>query len=127
MPSDAVLDSGLRRTVFVDLGNGYYEPRAVETGWRAGGRVEISHGLAAGDRVVVAGNFLIDSESRLKAAAAGIRSEPARDPVCGMDVDQADARREGLFSVHQARTHYFCSQGCRKDFEASPAKYVGGQ
>ena len=34
VPADAISDSGLRKTVFVDLGNGYFEPRLVETGWR---------------------------------------------------------------------------------------------
>jgi membrane fusion protein, copper/silver efflux system len=125
VPADAVLDSGVRQTVFVDRGEGHYEPRAVQTGWRSGDRVEIRDGLVAGERVVIAGNFLIDSESRLKAAAAGIRGEPARDPICGMDVDQAGARREGLVVVHQGRARYFCSRGCKADFEASPAKYAG--
>ena len=44
VPADAVLDSGLRKTVFVDRGNGYFEPRAVETGWRWASRVEIVRG-----------------------------------------------------------------------------------
>src|ERR1035438_3561759 len=68
IPADAVLDSGLRKTVFVDRGNGYFEPRAVETGWRSGDRVEIVHGLEVGERIVVSGNFLIDSESRMQTA-----------------------------------------------------------
>ena len=72
VPVEAVLDSGERRTVFVDRGNGYLEPRQVETGERADDRVEILKGLKAGDRIVVSGNFLIDSESQLKAAAAGM-------------------------------------------------------
>ena len=41
VPVDAVVDSGLRRTVFVETGAGFFEPRAIETGWRAGNRVEI--------------------------------------------------------------------------------------
>ncbi|MBI1789359.1 MAG: efflux RND transporter periplasmic adaptor subunit, partial [Acidobacteria bacterium] len=65
VPSEAVLDTGLRKTVFVDRGNGYLEPRQVETGERVGDRVEIRKGLKAGERVVVSGNFLIDSESQL--------------------------------------------------------------
>ena len=67
----AVLDSGLRKTVFVDRGNGYLEPRLVETGERLGDRIEIRKGLEPGERIVTSGNFLIDSESQLKAAAAG--------------------------------------------------------
>jgi RND family efflux transporter MFP subunit len=72
VPSDAVLDSGLRKTVFIDLGDGYFEPRAVDTGWRFGDRVQITRGLMPGERVVTSGNFLIDSESRLKAAISGM-------------------------------------------------------
>ncbi len=69
VPVDAVLDSGLNQRVFVDRGNGTFEPRAVQTGWRFGDRIEIAKGLAAGERVVASGTFLVDSESRLKTAA----------------------------------------------------------
>lgn len=72
--SEAVLDSGLRQTVFVDLGDGHIEPRTVKTGARLGDRVEIVSGLRAGERVAVSGNFLLDSESKLKAAARGTTS-----------------------------------------------------
>jgi membrane fusion protein, copper/silver efflux system len=72
LPVDAILDSGLKKTVFVDLGEGLFEPRQVETGWRFGGRVEIVTGLRAGERIVTAGTFLLDSESRMKLAAARI-------------------------------------------------------
>ena len=47
------------------------EAREVETGWRFGDRVEIVKGLTAGDRVVVAGTFLLDSESRMRRSAPG--------------------------------------------------------
>jgi RND family efflux transporter MFP subunit len=67
VPADAIVDSGLRKTVFVDRGNGSFEPRLVETGWRAGDDVEVTKGLTAGERIVVSGTFFIDSESRMKA------------------------------------------------------------
>ena len=70
MPSEAVLDTGDRQTVFVDLGNGYLEPRRVVVGERFGDRVAITKGLSADERVVASGTFLIDSESQLKAAAS---------------------------------------------------------
>jgi Cu(I)/Ag(I) efflux system membrane fusion protein len=69
VPADAVVDSGLRKTVFADRGDGTFEPRSVETGWRFGGRVQIVHGLNAGESIVVAGTFLLDSELRMHAAA----------------------------------------------------------
>jgi Cu(I)/Ag(I) efflux system membrane fusion protein len=64
VPAEAVLDTGLKKTVFVDRGNGYIEPRQVETGERIGDRIEITKGLTASERIVISGNFLIDSESR---------------------------------------------------------------
>jgi Cu(I)/Ag(I) efflux system membrane fusion protein len=68
VPAEAVLDTGARQTVFVDRGNGLLEPRQVEIGERLGDRIEIRKGLKSGERIVVSGNFLIDSESQLKAA-----------------------------------------------------------
>ena len=66
MHADAVIDSGTTKHVFVALGDGQYELREVETGWQEGDRVEIRGGLKAGERVVTAGAFLLDSESRMK-------------------------------------------------------------
>ncbi|MGB7758841.1 MAG: efflux RND transporter periplasmic adaptor subunit [Bryobacteraceae bacterium] len=70
-PESAVLDSGDRQVVYVDLGNGNLQPRPVRVGERAGGKVEILEGLKAGERIVTSGNFLLDSESQLKAAGGG--------------------------------------------------------
>ena len=88
VPADAVLDTGDRQTVFVDLGDGYLEPRQVVVGERFGDRVTITRGLSAGERVVASGTFLVDSESQLKAAASGMGapqhehgSAPAAKPV----------------------------------------------
>jgi Cu(I)/Ag(I) efflux system membrane fusion protein len=68
IPESAVLDSGKRQLVLIDLGGGTFEPREVELGARGDGYVEVVKGLAAGQQVVVNGNFLIDAESNLKAA-----------------------------------------------------------
>ena len=123
VPADAVVDSGVRKTVFVDRGNGYFEPRRVETGWRFDDRVEVVKGLMPGERIVLSGNFLLDSESRMKAAAMGIFA-PAQDPVCAMEVDEGKARSAGRVAVHRGETYFFCSDLCKKQFDASPAKYV---
>jgi membrane fusion protein, copper/silver efflux system len=72
VPSEAVLNAGERQTVFVDRGNGYFEPRQVKTGEREGDRIQIFSGLRQGERIVTSGNFLIDSESQMKAAASGM-------------------------------------------------------
>ena len=72
VPADAVLNAGERQSVFIDRGNGYLEPRQVKTGDREGDRIQILSGLSGGERVVTSGNFLIDSESQMKAAASGM-------------------------------------------------------
>jgi RND family efflux transporter MFP subunit len=72
VPAEALLDAGERKTVFVDRGDGFFEPRQVTTGERDGSRIQILSGLRAGERIVTSGNFLIDSESQMKAAAAGM-------------------------------------------------------
>jgi Cu(I)/Ag(I) efflux system membrane fusion protein len=66
IPSDAVINTGLRQIAYVDKGDGMFEPREVVTGVRAGELVEITEGLKPGDRVVSSANFLIDSEAKLK-------------------------------------------------------------
>jgi membrane fusion protein, copper/silver efflux system len=71
VPVNAVLNSGLRQTVFVDRGNGFLEPRAVRTGQQFNDRVEILEGLQPGERIVTSGTFLVDSESQLQSAAQG--------------------------------------------------------
>lgn len=67
VPDSAILDTGTRRIVFVDKGGGLFEPREVRVGPRAGGRAQILSGVAEGERVVVRANFLLDSESRMRA------------------------------------------------------------
>jgi RND family efflux transporter MFP subunit len=125
VPHDAVLDTGLRKIVFVDRGQGYFEPRRVTTGWRRDGRVQVVDGLSEGDRIVVSGAFLLDSESRMKAAAVGARREEAEhDVVCDMDVDPVKARSAGRVSTQAGHTYYFCSDGCKKAFDARPAAYA---
>lgn len=72
---DAVLDSGARKVVFVYRGEGRLEPREVTTGLRAGGLYEITSGLSEGDSVAAGANFLLDSESRLRASIAAAISD----------------------------------------------------
>lgn len=68
VPSSALIDNGSRKVVIVAQGEGRYEPRDVKIGKSGDGLVEITNGIADGDRVVVNGNFLIDAESNLQAA-----------------------------------------------------------
>lgn len=124
VPADAVLDAGLRQTVFVDRGNGYFEPRVVQLGERSGEQVQVVNGLMAGERIVVSGNFLLDSESRMKLAAAGVHGAPTQDPVCGMAVDEQKARAAGRFAEHDGKTYFFCCDSCKDEFTAAPAKFL---
>ena len=66
LPSEAVVRSGLRNTVFVERAAGVFEPREVEIGRRLGDRIEIARGLSSGERIIVSGTFLLDSETRMK-------------------------------------------------------------
>ncbi len=124
VPVDAVRYSGLRKTIYIDLGKGFFEPRDVETGLRSGDRVEIVKGLAPGERIVVSGNFLIDSESRMKAQAAGIYGTAQKDPVCGMDVDETKAAAAGRASEYGGTRYYFCSETCKQHFEKDPERFL---
>ena len=124
VPVDAILDAGTSKTVFVDRGSGFFEPRNVRTGWRYGDRVQIVEGLMPGERVAVSGTFFIDSESRMKLAAAGAHKTKSRDPVCGLDVHESTAMMTGNTSVAQGKTYYFCSDQCKRDFDANPAEWT---
>ena len=71
VPDSAILDTGTRRVVLIDLGAGRFEPRTVKLGMHADGYVEVLGGLRAGETVVVKANFLIDAESNFKNALSG--------------------------------------------------------
>jgi Cu(I)/Ag(I) efflux system membrane fusion protein len=69
VPEEAVIDTGTRKIVYVDKGEGNFEPREVVTGLRADKMVEVLQGLKEGDRVASSANFLIDSEAQLRGVA----------------------------------------------------------
>lgn len=71
VPEEAVLDSGERQIVYTIKNGSIFEPRNVVVGQRAEGYLEILTGLKAGEKVVTSGNFLIDSESKLKSTGGG--------------------------------------------------------
>jgi Cu(I)/Ag(I) efflux system membrane fusion protein len=66
IPDDAVIDTGTRQIVYVDRGEGNFEPRQVTLGLRAEGMREVLKGLKAGDRIAASAAFLIDSEAQIK-------------------------------------------------------------
>jgi Cu(I)/Ag(I) efflux system membrane fusion protein len=73
VPTEAILDSGERQLMFIHLGEGRLEWRMVKLGVRAGDWVEVLEGLKEGEHIVTSANFLIDSESQLKAAVGGMK------------------------------------------------------
>jgi RND family efflux transporter MFP subunit len=97
VPTDALVDSGTRKQVFVELSDGVFQPREVQVGARFGDRVQIVKGLEEGENVVSSGTFLIDSESRLKASPAAVgkpQSENADDGRTPVKVQRASASSE---------------------------------
>jgi membrane fusion protein, copper/silver efflux system len=140
IPVDALIDTGREQRVFVERSNGVFEPRLVQTGWRLGDRVQVVHGLSEGERVVSAGTFLVDSESRLKSGPSSA-SEPQRektplqatpangvalgakevkDPACGMGIDPAKSVKDGNTLTRDGVTYYFCSDRCKRKFSQEP-------
>jgi Cu(I)/Ag(I) efflux system membrane fusion protein len=134
VPVDALVDSGTKSRVYVETGEGIFEPREVETGWRSEERIQILQGLRPGERVVAAATFLIDSESRLKTPASGSASlrasdrpaaihlssavvKTASDPRCGMPVDPAEAAASANTIDYRGTTYYFCSRRCKQAFQ----------
>jgi RND family efflux transporter MFP subunit len=73
IPQEAVLDSGDKQYVFVVHNEGVFEPRTVQLGAKFEGKVAVLSGLKTGETIVTSGNFLIDSESRLKSAMGGMK------------------------------------------------------
>lgn len=70
VPKEAVLETGLRQLVFMDRGQGRYEPASVKLGRRSQDSVEVLEGLNEGDRIVTSANFLLDAESKLTSASS---------------------------------------------------------
>ena len=135
IPIDAVIDSGRQQRVFLEKTNGVFEPREVHLGWRLGDRVEVVGGLKEGDRVVSAGTFLVDSESRLKLGQPAPKEEQhekvlpksnggksttvraqVKDASCGMMIDAEEAKAAGRTVQRGGATHYFCSDNCKRKF-----------
>jgi len=88
-PAEAVVDTGEAHYLFVAKQGGHFEPRMVKVGAHVKDRVEILSGVAEGETVVTTGNFLIDSESRLRAAIDGQTSAESAAPssTCTTEFD----------------------------------------
>ncbi|MBZ5527404.1 MAG: efflux RND transporter periplasmic adaptor subunit [Acidobacteriia bacterium] len=112
IPASGVLQSGTRSIVFVDHGGGSLEPREVELGQQAGSDYVVNKGVKAGERVITAANFLIDSESQLQAlmgpltpaapaATAGPEKAAQENVQAHFSTDPATPRKgSNLYRVH---------------------------
>jgi len=81
VPTEALIPTGERTVVIVAQPDGRFAPADVETGAERGGRTEIRRGLAAGQKVVVSGQFLVDSEASLRGALSRMGADPAPAPA----------------------------------------------
>ncbi|HSB18880.1 MAG TPA: efflux RND transporter periplasmic adaptor subunit [Anaeromyxobacteraceae bacterium] len=97
VPTEAIVDTGETQYVFVTRAGGRFEPRRVRIGARAEGKVQVLEGLAAGETVVTTANFLVDSESRLRAAVEAFtpHDEAAEDEAAEHGPGRGDPAPSG--------------------------------
>ena len=132
IPQEAVLDTGMGKTVYVEAADGVFVPRAVQLGPSIDNRVVVLKGLQEGDRYVASGNFLVDSESRLRGTplvasvsnVTNTASSLAKDPVCGMPLNDAQVRSTQHEESYRGEKFHFCSDNCQKKFRKDPAHYA---
>jgi Cu(I)/Ag(I) efflux system membrane fusion protein len=94
VPAEAIVDSGVSQRVYVEIGEGTFEPRRVEIGDRFGDRVQVLEGLSEGEKVVASGTFLVDSESRMRPLTSARDASPAHrsDDSNVRELERASAR-----------------------------------
>ena len=83
IPADAIINSGTKTIVFVALGAGKFQPREVKVGDSDGQFAEVVEGLSASEQVVTRANFLVDSESRLRASLGALDAQGGKPPAGG--------------------------------------------
>jgi Cu(I)/Ag(I) efflux system membrane fusion protein len=96
VPSEAVIQTGQRRIVIIQLDDGKFQPTDVETGTEANGQIEIRKGLSAGQKVVISSQFLIDSESSLKGTTARMADAPAARQPAAAQTHHGEAKVEAI-------------------------------
>ena len=89
VPDEAVLDSGLRKVVFLDKGDGRFVPAEVKIGNKFDGYYEVLAGLSPGERILASAGFLLDSESRLKEAMGAMAGMAGHGEMKGMETKAA--------------------------------------
>jgi Cu(I)/Ag(I) efflux system membrane fusion protein len=98
VPASAVIDSGRRQVVLVQMSEGRFEPREVKLGQRGDDFIEVRDGIKAGDAVVTSANFLIDAESNLRAAVGAFKAE-AKEAPAGKTAAQVGHQASGTLDT----------------------------
>jgi Cu(I)/Ag(I) efflux system membrane fusion protein len=111
VPDSAVIDSGTRRIVLVQLQEGRFEPREVKLGARGDRHVQVLEGLKEGEQVVVAANFLIDAESNLRAAIGGLGSQTAQGGSASPSAGSSPAVASPAVASNQAAASGYNARG----------------
>ncbi len=101
VPESAVIDSGTRRIVLIQVGDGRFEPREVKLGARSDKYVEVLDGVGEGESVVVSANFLIDAESNLTAAISGMSARSEASTVSNTVPNSAPAATPMVADPHK--------------------------
>jgi len=98
IPDEAVLDSGIRKVVFIDKGEGRYAPAEVKLGGKFDGYFEVLSGLSPGERIIASASFLLDSESRLSEAMGAMAGMP------GMDMGETQKKAPAAATVTEKKS-----------------------
>ena len=105
VPSEAVIRTGKRAVVIVRKGGGAFEPREVQLGVDLGEEIEVTRGLSEGEEVVSSGQFLIDSEARLRSVLGNLSSAPAAPFASGAATPAASAATAGSAAAAPKGAH----------------------
>ena len=147
IPAPAVIDTGDRQVVFVERGAGMFDGLEVTLGRRCGDHYPVVRGLDPGDRVVTAGAFLLDAETRLNPALAasyfGAGSRPtrptltppspassederliARQKLCPVTDEPLDSMGGPVKVVVNGRPVFICCKGCERELRGDAKKYL---
>jgi hypothetical protein len=105
VPNQSIIRSGERNIVIVSLGGGYFEPREVKLGVESDGLVQVLEGLKEGEKIVVSSQFLIDSESNLKAAIQQMSGHQGMDMSQAFEKDKSKDEQSSEESSEQKSIH----------------------
>jgi Cu(I)/Ag(I) efflux system membrane fusion protein len=128
VPRAAVLWPGGQPRVFVDEGEGVFRLRRVTLGREGDMHLEVTEGLAPGDKVVVRGGVLLDGQMQLSQSyeelpTAADSSKVSAD-TCPVSGEKIGSMGKPFVIVHEGRDIQLCCKACKRDFEAEPAKFL---